>query len=187
MDVATIGRVVELTPWDRLSGAEACTQALGYLAHSATLTLNQVGEWTLLVRGRRVRGDGTVDDTVTAERTVVVVQDADAVGPLEVTLGFGKEVAVDGIFRVGFFQLVEDSRCPTDVVCVWEGNAAVGVGLTLGTGPTYPFTLNTTLEPGAVEHGGWRVTLVDVLPAPVSTQPIPPQAYRARLRIQRIP
>jgi len=71
LEVATSGRLVGLTPWDRHSGAEICTTILALLAHPTSLTLDQTGEWTLRVTGRRVR-DGQTDDTVTAERMVFV-------------------------------------------------------------------------------------------------------------------
>ncbi|MEX1258324.1 MAG: hypothetical protein WEG36_11965 [Gemmatimonadota bacterium] len=187
MDVSESGRVIEITPWDRHSGGEACTMIFGYLGHPTTLTLDEVGEWTLRMRGRRVRGDGSLDDSVTADRTVLVIEDHDSDPPVEVTLPVSEEVSVDGVFGVAFVQVAEDSRCATDVVCVWEGNAAIVLGLTLGSGPTHSFTVNTAFEPDAAEHGGYRVTLLEVLPAPVSTAPIPPGSYRARLLVEKLP
>jgi hypothetical protein len=184
IDVEVVGRVVELTPWDLHSGAEACTMIFGYLGHPTTLTLVEPGVWTLRVRGRRVRGDGSLDDTVTAERTLVVSEDPNA---QELTLAVGEDALVDGIFGVVFTEVAEDSRCALDVVCVWEGNAAVVLGLTMGTGPTVPFTLNTALEPHSAVHGPYRVTLIDVLPAPLSSSSIPPGSYRARLLVERNP
>jgi hypothetical protein len=187
LDVAESGRLIDLTPWDRHSGAEACTMIFGYLGHPTTLTLGEVGEWTIRVQGRRVRGDGSLDDSVTAERTVLVVEDYAADPQLEITLGIGEEINVNGLLGIAFAEVTEDSRCATDVVCVWEGNAAVVLGLTLGSGPSHPFALNTTLEPHSAEHGSHRVTLVEVLPAPVSSTPIPPASYQARLLIERVP
>jgi hypothetical protein len=185
LEVVESGRVIELTPWDRNSGAEACTMIFGYLAHPATLTLDAVGEWTLRVRGRRVRGTESVDDAVTAERTILVVADHLATPQIEVTLEVGEEIRVNGIFGVVFSAVSEDSRCAVDVVCVWEGNAAVSLGLTVGTGPTHLLALNTALEPQAAEHGEYHVTLLEVLPAPLSTSPIPPGSYRVRILIER--
>jgi hypothetical protein len=71
LEVQTAGRVVGMTAWDRHSGADVCTTVLTLLAHPTNLTLDQTGEWTLKVTGRRVR-DGQADDMVTAERTVYV-------------------------------------------------------------------------------------------------------------------
>jgi len=186
LDVATTGRVVELTPWDLNSGAEACTMIFGYLDHQATLTLSEPGEWTLRARGRRVRGDGRSDGTVTAERTVFVRPAYTSVQPFEARVRLGDEIVVDGVFSISFDDLTEDSRCPVDVVCVWQGNAAVVLGLTLGDGPTVPATVNTGGEPHSAVHGSYRVTLVDVLPAPYSTSPIDRDDYEAILRVERV-
>ena len=72
IETAKAGRVIELTPWDRVSGAEVCTAVLSYLAHVSRLTLDQAGEWTLRAMGRRVRGNGGPDVSVSAERKVYV-------------------------------------------------------------------------------------------------------------------
>jgi hypothetical protein len=186
LDVVTTGRVVELTPWDLNSGADVCTMIFGYLDHSTTLTLPEPGEWTLRARGRRVRGDGGSDGSVTAERTVFVRPAYTSEQPFEARVGLGDEILVDGLFGIGFDDLTEDSRCPVDVVCVWQGNAAVVLGLTLGSGPTVPFTVNTGVEPHSAVHGSYRVTLVGVLPAPYSTYPIDRNDYEAILRVERV-
>ena len=78
----------------------------------------------------------------------------------------------------------EDSRCPVDMVCVWEGNAAVELGLTAGSGPTHLHVLNTALEPKAVDFSGVRVTLVGVAPEPREGQPIPEDEYVVTLRLE---
>lgn len=70
---AIFGLVVVVKPYDAHSGAEVCTEALSFLAHGSTLVLNEPGEWTLRVDGRRVRlGNAVEDEPVSAEKTVVV-------------------------------------------------------------------------------------------------------------------
>lgn len=99
----------------------------------------------------------------------------------------GQEVRVGEIFRVAFLEVSSDSRCPSDVLCVWAGDAAVEIGLTVGTGPTHPFTLNTlSYPPASVDYAGYRVTLVDLTPYPISTRRIEPEEYRAYLLVGRI-
>ncbi len=184
LDLVQSGRVIELTAWDRHSGGDFCTQALVYLPHVASLTLDETGEWTLRVTGRRTPSDREPGDQVTAELEIFVRPPYTTEQPLEAVFAIGEEIRVDGIFRVLLSDVTEDSRCPVDVVCVWEGNGAVVVGLTLGTGPTHPFTLNTAVEPRSAEHGGYRVTLLNLDPAPRSDTPIERDRYRATLRIE---
>ena len=69
----------------------------------------------------------------------------------EVILELGKSAALDGSGITVGLQLVEDSRCPTSGVCVWEGNGRVtlqlrdanGVEISaqLNTHPSYPRSL----------------------------------------------
>jgi hypothetical protein len=102
-----------------------------------------------------------------------------------VLLAPGQE-ATAGILRLTFVGVASDSRCPTDVMCVWAGNAAVEITLRLGEGPGHPYTLNTGIEPDAVDSNGFRVTLLDVQPAPRTERPIAPADYRARFRVETL-
>jgi hypothetical protein len=105
--------------------------------------------------------------------------------PVEIEVDVGEEVTIPGtVLSVGFEGVTEDSRCPVDVVCVWEGNAAVEIGLTAGSGPTHIRVLNTVLEPRSTDFGSLRVTLVSVAPEPHEGVPIPPESYVARLRLE---
>jgi hypothetical protein len=160
--------------------------ALAFLPHALGLTLDETGEWTIRVTGRQFGGNEGADDLVTAEHTVFVRFPYSSEQPFEVVLAIGEEILVDGIFRLLFSDVSGDSRCAVDVVCVWEGNAEVVVGLTLGTGPTVPFTLNTSLEPGEAEHGNYRVSLLELSPETRSDAPIDRGSYRARLRIEAV-
>ena len=113
---------------------------------------------------------------------LVVGQGAD----VTITLAPGSEVFPFGdAFHLSFAEVREDSRCPTDVVCIWAGNAVVRLGLAVGTGPTAPYDLNTTTDPREMVYGVYRITLVGLAPAPLSTSTIPLSGYRATLRVIR--
>lgn len=100
----------------------------------------------------------------------------------------GQEVrAPDSVMRLWFLGVRNDSRCPVDVVCVWQGDAETEIGVAFGMGPTVPYVLHTGLEPRSVELGLYRITLVEVRPTPLSTSRILPEQYRAALRLERIP
>lgn len=108
--------------------------------------------------------------------------------PGEVTLRMGETTFVDNI-EIRFSGVLEDSRCPSDVTCVWAGNAqaALGVGPPRGTqGPTEQVLLNTSEAEKSGEAWGLRLTLVDLTPAPRSTQPIPPENYLVRLKVEAL-
>lgn len=98
------------------------------------------------------------------------------------TLDVGDAATLPGTSITLFFQAVtEDSRCPTDVVCVWEGNAQVAVTLASAAG-RLDSRLNTTSEPRRIEFGGVALTLASLAPYPAG-QPIDPDAYRATFEV----
>ena len=85
--------------------------------------------------------------------------------------------------RLHFVRVISDSRCPIDVVCIQAGNAIVRSEI-LSSDEAAPFDLHTA-EPREVMHGQLTVTLVRLIPSPVSTRTIAPDEYRATLRVTR--
>jgi hypothetical protein len=82
---------------------------------------------------------------------------------------------------VTFESVAEDSRCPADVVCVWAGNARVA--LRVGApGQDSSVSVNTGIEPRAIQIGKVRLELKDVTPVPRAGTRIPADMYRVTLR-----
>lgn len=111
--------------------------------------------------------------------------DAPAEVPLEqeFTLAPGQTVEVAGSgLRITFQRVRDDNRCPSDVVCVWAGNATVELVLRRSPGDT-TVAVNTLVDPRAVVSGALFIELVGLAPAPRSTEPTDPGQYRARLRV----
>lgn len=85
----------------------------------------------------------------------------------------GQTVRVGGP-TVRPIAVIEDSRCPSDVVCVWAGRLVVRAEVGTGRGTQeMDLTLGT---PVAVADGA--LTLRQVLPAAHSRKPITPGDYR---------
>ncbi len=98
----------------------------------------------------------------------------------------GQTARVDGTaVTVSFVGVPEDSRCPTDVVCVWAGNGAVSLVLTDDSGAKNTVVLNTTLSPRSVRNSGYEISLSGLKPAPKQGSPIPLADYIATLRVTR--
>ena len=98
-------------------------------------------------------------------------------------IALGKTVAIAGTAQqVTFDAVTEDSRCPTDVVCVWAGNARVSLRVT-AAGTDSTIALNTGLEPHSATVNRFRLELRGLVPAPRAGNPTPPDAYRATLRV----
>ena len=106
----------------------------------------------------------------------------------EFKLKAGRQVTVKGTkLRIRFVAVENDSRCPSDVTCVWAGNAAVQLQLGTGRG-SKTVTLNTSKSPsfaGETEYRGYKVKLVDLSPYPRSDRKIVRRDYTATLLVSK--
>ena len=102
--------------------------------------------------------------------------------PTELAPGQSAQV---GPLKITFTGVASDSRCPVDVVCVWEGDAVARLELSQPTGAVETRDLHT-ISPQGVTYGGFQVELVRLDPAPRSTQPIPPDGYRLVVRVTSV-
>ncbi len=104
----------------------------------------------------------------------------------EFKLRVGQRVALKGTrLQIKFAAVENDSRCPSDVTCVWAGNAAVRFQLSAGRG-NKTITLNTSSNSTFVrenEYLGYKVKLVDLSPYPRSDRKIASRDYTATLLV----
>jgi hypothetical protein len=101
--------------------------------------------------------------------------------PFEVTLG--ERASVEGGLSVHFLSVVEDSRCPADVVCVWEGNARIV--LELEAEGEVPGRRALDTNPGfttEARFASFEVGLLSLEPYPLSESPMN-EPYRATLTV----
>jgi hypothetical protein len=123
------------------------------------------------------------------------VRKADA-DPVEFTLGTefmlgaGQEaVSSADDLRVRFSEVLEDSRCPTEVECFWTGQARIAVPIEpAGRAATADF--NTNPAPGQnvqiLRVDDYTVELKALDPYPrTPDEPISFEDYRATLLVQR--
>jgi hypothetical protein len=83
-----------------------------------------------------------------------------------------------GPVRVTPVSIVEDSRCPRMVTCVWRGRLRIEA-VVRGSGMV-------TLDNGVpLAVAGGKLTLVDAVPLSQHGEAPPPAAYRFRLRFER--
>lgn len=92
---------------------------------------------------------------------------------------------VNGL-TLGFERVAEDSRCPIDALCVWEGDATVVLSLRGASSEPVSFELHTGGgRPREAGFAGYTVRLVSLLPAVRSDRAISPADYRATLIVTR--
>lgn len=101
------------------------------------------------------------------------------------TLAPDEKVLVGDLpLELHFETIAEDSRCPLDAVCIWEGEAVAELRLSSPDRDAENVRLHTRhspFGPSVVEHADLFVHLLDVMPYPKSTIPIDPADYRLTL------
>lgn len=85
--------------------------------------------------------------------------------------------------RICLDSVFNDSRCPTGVVCVWEGDAVAAFTLTKNKN-TKRFNLHAnTKYRNDTLIDGIRIKLINVSPYPTENQQIDPNDYVAEISV----
>jgi hypothetical protein len=100
-------------------------------------------------------------------------------------LSLGERAVVEGVLRVAFARVSEDSRCP-EGECLQAGNAAAVLAVESDVGSA-TLTLNTGREPRQAATMGYTLRLVELRPQPADGAPVDSAAYRASLVVERAP
>ena len=93
-------------------------------------------------------------------------------------LAVGERAVVGGV-SIRFVTVPSDSRCPTTVVCIWEGDGAVLVEIGPVAGGGAADTLHTRDNPKAIDLGEITLELVRLDPYPETPGGIPAEEYVA--------
>jgi len=106
----------------------------------------------------------------------------------DVMLAIGGEVSVDaGALVIRFDEVVEDSRCPSTLACIWEGRGVVALTVTPEGGQETGVTLETRMTTArSATVGGYRIRLLGLLPHPVTETRIPDEDYRLVLEVEAV-
>lgn len=92
----------------------------------------------------------------------------------EFKLRIRRQVTLKGeSLRIKFVAVKEDSRCPADVQCIWAGNAAVQLDVSIRGRPGKSLTLNTNSRSSPADddqYHGYKLRLVDLSPYPRQNQ-----------------
>lgn len=98
------------------------------------------------------------------------------------SLAVGKTAVVNGSnTRLTFTRVTEDSRCPTDVVCVWAGDAKIELTISREGSPVDTKVVSVTSPNNEVVSGDLRIRFVGLAPVPKSSEPSGSRAYVAQL------
>jgi len=104
---------------------------------------------------------------------------------IEFTLPAGKTAAISGeSLSIKFNSVTGDSRCPSDVICIWAGEANCNTVFKY-KGVDYPVILTAGgSNPDSYAFENYKVYF-NLQPYPVSTQQIDSSAYRLILTVTK--
>jgi hypothetical protein len=115
----------------------------------------------------------------------IILSQSEAADSVKVRVG--QMLVVDGI-RVRFMGVESDSRCPSDAVCIWQGDAVANFSVELDCecrAAAISLPLHINMEPRSGTAYGHRVELKGLQPYPRSESQIKPDAYWAWVRVVR--
>lgn len=99
----------------------------------------------------------------------------------------------DALMTIQFLEVKEDSRCPQDVTCIWEGRVVAVLQAEIGGGKTKETfllaTVNKQKDAGtAITVGEYKIELMSVLPARgVQANEIAKESYQLQLKVTKAP
>lgn len=88
--------------------------------------------------------------------------------------------------RITFREVTQESRCPSNVTCVWEGDASIDVSLSPDQGPTESRVLSLSPLNKEARIGDLVIRFVGLAPYPSAPGPIAPRRYVAELLIRSL-
>lgn len=112
--------------------------------------------------------------------------------PGNLSIKYGETASIDdGALQLAFVHVDEDSRCPKEVLCVWQGRAQVQVHAILDgvdQGDLALSTLSMTPsggQPGDVAVGRYALKMVGLTPYPSVNAKPAPEEYVLLLDVAR--
>ena len=103
----------------------------------------------------------------------------------QVTLERGQTASVgQPRVRIRFVEVVSDSRCPLNAICIVPGEAVARIELSQGDAPRETHDVATGKTKRS-ELLNVDVKFVELSPYPASIHPIPQSDYRATFRLTR--
>lgn len=123
--------------------------------------------------------------------TVSLVACRSAGAPVSHTANLDQEIQLAPRERVVFSQqgltvefvsVLEDSRCPSDVTCVWAGEVKVQLSTRFDAAEAVLHEVKAG-QPATV--GDLQLGIVRVQPERISTRELSPEQYRVTLKVER--
>jgi hypothetical protein len=116
--------------------------------------------------------------------------DSDIATAYTLSMRVGQQFVISEEALTVTFTGVTDSRCPTQVLCVWAGEGTVTLVVSQSGYPSESLLIVTPASPGAQpsnqsSYRAFRFTLESLDPSPAMPGPIPIELYRASVLIEK--
>lgn len=115
----------------------------------------------------------------------VLETQAQKTSPVKFTVKHQKTVTKDDL-TIEFVSLIEDSRCPIGVNCIWAGNAKVQIKVSNKKKASKVFELNTNLQPKTVNFECYEIALESLTPHPKADVSTNPNDYTAIFAVSKL-
>jgi hypothetical protein len=103
------------------------------------------------------------------------------------TLVPGQTAAIKGTdTRITFRQVREDSRCPVDVTCVWEGDAKIELIISRNGTADETKIVSITPPNNEIRTGNLRIRFVSLAPVPRQADAGTPRKYRGEFVVDQM-
>lgn len=103
------------------------------------------------------------------------------------TLPVGKTATVKGTdTRLTFREVREDSRCPTDVTCVWAGDAKILVVISRNGGADETRIMSITPPNNETRVDNLRIRFVGLAPVPRQADANIPRSYVGQFVVDKL-
>jgi hypothetical protein len=104
----------------------------------------------------------------------------------EFELKINQEAMIEGeALAVVFESVVEDSRCPEGVDCIWSGNAKIRLRSGKQKQTPAAVELNTNVGSKSSSYLNYEIRLIALKPRPKADKPIQPNEYIATLIVTK--
>jgi hypothetical protein len=116
-----------------------------------------------------------------------MVKTADAQAPQTFTLRPKQQKSLfRGKLKIKFVEVLEDSRCPTGVDCIWAGNAKIKVIITGYRAGSKTVELYTLGGQQGDQIEGYAINFEGLNPYPQAGEAIEKSCYRASFSVSRL-
>lgn len=103
----------------------------------------------------------------------------------EFTLKLGERASIDNAnLVIRFIDVIEDSRCPINARCIWEGNGKISLEMQKPDAEKVTVRVNTSLQPQTAVYDAYEILFKQLRPEPVAGSEIKPEDYRATLLVR---